>query len=403
MDIYLVGGAVRDQLLGLKVQERDYVVVGASPKEMLAQGFTPVGKDFPVFLHPNSHEEYALARTEAKVAQGYKGFVFHAHPDISLEEDLSRRDLTINAMAQTPEGVLIDPYGGQQDLQQRVLRHVSPAFVEDPVRVLRLARFCAQLKHLGFHIAPETLALATALRRSGELDALVAERVWQETQKALACQHPEEFFITLRQCGGLAVLFPDLEALFGIPSEISPQHYMDSGNHALLSLSKASTHYAAPEIRFAALCHSLGKACLPPNTWPQLSGYVDASLAPLKRLCDRYKVSQEYRDIATMTAKHHQTIQKAKSLSASSLLDLLAATDSVRRPERFLMVVQASESCLIDQASPLHLTEFFTPLIDAVKATKAPSRDTVQTLPSIKEAMHAARLAALERALARQP
>lgn len=399
MDIYLVGGAVRDQLLGLDVQERDYVVVGSSPEEMLEQGFTPVGKDFPVFLHPDSKEEYALARTEAKISKGYKGFVFHTHPDVSLEEDLSRRDLTINAMAQTADGVIIDPYGGQRDMQQRVLRHVSPAFVEDPVRVLRLARFCAQFKHLDFHIAPETLALATALRRSGELDSLVAERVWQETQKALACAHPEEFFITLRQCGGLAILFPDLEALFGIPSEISAQHYIDSGNHALLCLSNASARCEIPEIRFAALCHALGKACLPPDAWPQLAGYAQASAAPLQRLCDHYKVSQDYRDIAMLTAKHHQTIQRARCLPATELLDLLAATDSVRRPERFLMVVQAAEACLTDQTQPLQLTEFFKPLIEAVKTTKAPSRANTDSLPSIKEAMHAARLAAIKNVL----
>jgi tRNA nucleotidyltransferase (CCA-adding enzyme) len=242
------------------------------------------------------------------------------------------------------------------------------------------------------------------LRRSGELDALVAERVWQETQKALACPHPEEFFITLRQCGGLTVLFPEIEALFGVPSEISPQHYMDSGHHALLSLSNASSHYAAPEIRFAALCHSLGKACLPPETWPQLRGYVAASMAPLKRLCDRYKVSQEYRDIAVLTAKHHLSIQHAASMPAAAILDLLAATDSLRRPQRFLLTVQASEACLTDVAHPLHLTDFFMPLIDAVKTAKAPNRDMTDSVPSIKEAMYHARLQAIEQALAsRQP
>ncbi len=400
MDIYLVGGAVRDRLLGLPIKERDYVVVDSNPEEMLDLGYTPVGKDFPVFLHPQSHEEYALARTETKIARGYQGFSFHTGPDITLEEDLSRRDLTINAMAETAEGLVIDPYGGQVDLEQGILRHVSPAFVEDPVRVLRLARFAAQFKHLGFSIAPETLKLATALQRAGELNALVPERVWQETQKALGEAHPEEFFRTLRHCGALAILFPELEALFGIPSQLSPTHYIDSGSHALLSLNNACLVSSDPEIRFAALCHSLGKACLTPNNWPAQNDTATASLIPLQQVCDRYKVSAQYRDIALLTAKYHALIQSAKTLAPEALLALLAATDSLRRPERFLAAVAAAEACLIQPDSTLNLVEFFKPLIKAVKTAKPTATITHKTIPAVKDAMLAARLEALRRVLA---
>lgn len=399
MDIYLVGGAVRDQLLGLPVKERDYVVVGSSPEELSAQGFIPVGRDFPVFLHPNTKEEYALARTERKTTRGYKGFSFRTDPNISLEEDLRRRDLTINAMAQASDGLLIDPYGGQNDLERRLLRHVSPAFVEDPVRVLRLARFSAQFKHLDFHIAPETLALATALQRSGELSALTPERVWKETQKALLETHADEYFKSLRACGGLAILFPELEALFGIPSQIAAQHFMDSGTHALLCLNNACRSNTSPEVRFAALCHSLGKACLPPSSWPELSGYPDATLAPLQNVCSRYKMGQSYRDVAFLTAKYHRVIQRGRALKASEVLDLLAATDSLRRPERFLATVQAAEACLIDAQQAPHLVDFFQPLIDAVRTTKLTDTQLKHSVSSLKEAMYNARLEAITRIL----
>ena len=399
MDIYLVGGAVRDRLLGLPVKERDFVVVDSSPEEMLALGFTPIGKDFPVFLHPDTKEEYALARTETKVAHGYQGFQFHTAPSITLEEDLSRRDLTINAMAETPEGLLIDPFGGQKDLTNRILRHVSPAFVEDPVRVLRLARFAAQFKHLGFTIAPETLKLATALQRAGELNALVPERVWQETQKALREAHPEEFFSVLKSCGGLAILFPELEALFGIPSQLSPTHFMDSGAHALLSLSNACLLSNEPEIRFGALCHTLGKACLPPVAWPELIGYPEAAHTPLNQLCDRYKMGARFRDIALLTAKYHPVIQNAKSAQPKTLLELLANTDALRRPERFLAAVLAAEAGLIQNHAPLNLVDFFKPLIDVVKTAKPTGVLLNQTVPALKDAMFDARLNALKKAL----
>lgn len=397
MEIYLVGGAIRNRLLGLAIHERDYVVVGATPEEMAANGFTPVGKDFPVFLHPTTKEEYALARTESKTGRGYKGFVFHTDPSISLEQDLLRRDFTINAMAQTEEGMLIDPYGGQQDIERRVIRHVSPAFVEDPVRVLRLARFSAQLKPLGFRIAPETLALATALQRSGELDALTPERVWQETQKALKAPHAEEYFQVLRQCGALSLLFPPLEALFGVPSQIAPKHFMDSGTHALQCLHHACQLQLPPEGRFAALCHSLGKACLPPSTWPELAGYEHLATEPLQQLAKRYKIPQDYRDSALLTAKYHLSIQQAPTLQAEILLDLLAAMDALRRPERFFTVVQASEACLIDQRQALSLTAFFQPLIEAVRGAKLTANHS--SVASVKEAMQQIRLQAIKAVL----
>ncbi|MGL5697276.1 MAG: multifunctional CCA addition/repair protein, partial [Plesiomonas shigelloides] len=268
MQTYLVGGAVRDQLLGLNVTERDWVVVGATPEQLLAQGYQQVGRDFPVFLHPRTHEEYALARTERKQGQGYTGFVCHAAPDVTLEQDLLRRDLTINAIAQAEDGSLTDPYGGQQDLRDRWLRHVSPAFSEDPLRVLRVARFAARFAHLGFRVAPETLALMQQISTSGELTHLTAERVWKETEKALNSAAPDVYFAVLRACGALTVLFPELDNLFGVPAPEKWHPEIDSGIHTLMALQQAAQRAYGPEVRFAVLCHDFGKALTPPQFWP---------------------------------------------------------------------------------------------------------------------------------------
>ena len=295
MKTYLVGGAVRDTLLGLEVKERDWVVVGETPESMVARGFRPVGKDFPVFLHPVTREEYALARTERKTAPGYRGFAVHAEPDITLEQDLLRRDLTINAMASAESGEIVDPYGGLRDLDARLLRHVSPAFSEDPVRILRLARFAARFAPLGFTVAEETRELMRAMVTAGEVDALVPERVFAELAKALVEPVPMAFFEVLRSCGALARLFPEIEALFGVPQP--PEHHpeIDTGVHTLLVLEQAATLSADPAVRFAALTHDLGKALTPPERWPRHWGHEKLGLPALETLCDRLKVPNAYR------------------------------------------------------------------------------------------------------------
>ena len=344
MKSYLVGGAVRDRLLGRPVEERDWVVVGATPESLRALGFKSVGKDFPVFLHPDTREEYALARTERKTAPGYHGFVFHAEPDVTLEQDLLRRDLTINAMAEDAEGRLIDPYGGLRDLEQRRLRHVSPAFSEDPVRILRLARFAARFAPLGFTVAEETLSLMRGMVAAGEVDALVPERVFAELAKALAEERPSPFFEVLRACGALARLFPEIEALFGVPQP--PQHHpeIDTGLHTLLVLDQAARLSTDPAVRFAALTHDLGKALTDPAGWPRHYGHEKLGLPALERLCDRLKAPNAYRKLAERVMRYHGHAHKARELRPGTLVDLLQRLDAFRQKdalESFLLACEA--------------------------------------------------------------
>ncbi|GMQ96590.1 MAG: multifunctional CCA addition/repair protein [Gammaproteobacteria bacterium] len=335
MDAYLVGGAVRDECLGLPVKERDYVVVGATPNEMIAHGFKPVGADFPVFLHPESKAEYALARTERKTAPGYRGFVFHTDPAVTLEEDLKRRDLTINAMARRANGSLVDPYGGQADIERRLLRHVSTAFVEDPVRILRVARFAARFVHLGFTVAPETQALMQQMVADGEVNALVPERVWSELSKGLLEPSPQEFFSVLKACGALAVLFPEIERLYGVPQPANYHPEIDCGIHTLMVLEQAALLTTDPVIRFAALVHDLGKGTTPTNILPRHHGHEARSVELINALCDRYKAPREYRELAVVTARWHSHVHKVRELKPSTLLDALEGADAFRRPDRF--------------------------------------------------------------------
>lgn len=341
---YLVGGAVRDRLLGLPVRERDWVVVGSTVKHMLNLGFRQVGKDFPVFLDPDSGEEYALARTERKTAAGYHGFRVHASPEITLEEDLLRRDLTINAIAEAADGTLIDPYGGQQDLENRLLRHVSPAFIEDPVRILRVARFAAQLAPLGFRMADETLTLMQTMVATGEIDALVPERIWQEVVRALAAPAPEQFFETLRACGALSKLIPELDRLWGVPQPYQWHPEIDTGVHTMLVLKQATLLSAEPMVRFAALTHDLGKGLTPQDEWPSHRGHENRGVKPINDLCARLKVPNQFRDLALMTAREHGNAHKALKLRATTVLKLLENIDAFRRPQRFEHFLLACEA-----------------------------------------------------------
>ncbi len=344
MQVYLVGGAVRDALLGRDVRERDWVVVGATPEQLQAQGYTPVGRDFPVFLHPETHEEYALARTERKTAPGYHGFAFHSTPDVTLKADLARRDLTINAMAQAVDGTLIDPYGGQADLEQRLLRHVSPAFAEDPVRILRLARFAARFAPLGFTVAPATQTLMRDMVQAGEVDALVPERVWQELAKALAEPTPAMFFRVLRDCGALGVLFPELEALFGVPQPAVHHPEIDTGVHTLMVVDQAARLSEDPVVRFAALVHDLGKGLTPPAKWPSHPGHEAAGVALVDGLCDRLKVPNNMRELGRLTSRYHLHCHRVESLRPRTILATLGALDAFRRPQRLEQFLLACEA-----------------------------------------------------------
>jgi len=335
VQIYQVGGAVRDKLLGLAVQDHDWVVVGTTPEEMLSQGYKQVGRDFPVFLHPKTHEEYALARTERKTGPGYTGFDVHAAADVSLEEDLIRRDLTINAIAMTKDGQFIDPFNGQQDLAHKILRHVSPAFAEDPVRILRLARFYARFAPQGFTIADETLTLMQQMVNSGEVNALVSERVWQESQRALAEQQPRAFFEALRDCGALARIFPELDALFGVPQTEIHHPEIDTGIHTLMVLDQACQLSPEPRVRFAALLHDLGKGTTPKQEWPRHIGHEARSSPLVRQLCQRLRVPNDFRDLALLAAQYHTHCHRAAELRASTMLETLQALDALRRPERF--------------------------------------------------------------------
>lgn len=341
MEIFQVGGSVRDELLGRKVVDRDWVVVGARAQELVDLGFRPVGKDFPVFLHPETHEEYALARTERKSGRGYKGFVVHAAPEVTLEQDLARRDLTINAIAEDEAGALIDPYGGQRDLAEKTFRHVSDAFAEDPLRILRVARFAARFTD--FSVAAETRALMRQMVDAGEIDALVPERVWQEIARGLMEAQPSRMFGVLRDCGALARLFPEIDRLFGVPQP--PQHHpeIDTGVHVMLVVDWAAAHGYSLPVRFAALTHDLGKGVTPPEFWPKHHGHEAKSVDLVRDLCARVRVPADCRDLALLVARDHGNVHRALELRAATVVELLERVDAFRRPERFGEFLAACE------------------------------------------------------------
>lgn len=345
MKSYLVGGAVRDQLLNIASKDKDWVVVGGTPQKMQALGYKQVGADFPVFLHPKTQQEYALARTERKQGQGYQGFAVHFSDDVTLEEDLIRRDLTINAMAQCADGTLIDPFNGQQDLHNKKLRHVSSAFSEDPLRVLRVARFAARFHHLGFSIAPETLQLMQNMSRSGELSHLTAERVWVETERALQEASPWIYFSVLKQCAALAVCFPELDALFGVPQPKQHHPEIDTGRHSLMVLEQASLLSTEPVVRFAALLHDLGKALTPQENWPKHIKHEVLGLAPINEMCDRLRIPNAFRELSLKTCEFHTQVHRAFELKAGTIWKLLRRCDALRKPQRFHDMLSA---CMAD-------------------------------------------------------
>lgn len=344
MEAYLVGGCVRDALLGLPIKDRDWVVVGATPREMEQLGYKAVGKDFPVFLHPQSKEEYALARTERKTAPGYTGFEFHAATDMTLEQDLMRRDLTINAIAQREDGKLVDPFHGQQDLQNRLLRHVSPAFVEDPVRILRVARFAARYASLNFTVASDTMQLMQTMVNNGEVDALVPERVWQETERALAEATPSRYFEILRECGALARIFPEIDRLYGVPQPVEHHPEVDTGVHTMMVLQQAVRLSDDTRVRFAALTHDLGKGITPKEEWPRHIEHEAKGVPLVAELCKRLRVPRDYRELAELVARYHLHFHRAKELRANTILKLIQSLDGFRRPERFAMFLLACEA-----------------------------------------------------------
>jgi tRNA nucleotidyltransferase (CCA-adding enzyme) len=348
MQTYLVGGAVRDKLLGIPVKDRDWVVVGATPEEMLSQGFKAVGKDFPVFLHPETKEEYALARTERKSGKGYKGFTFHTSPDVTLEEDLQRRDLTINAIAEDESGKLIDPYNGEADIKQGLLRHVSDAFIEDPLRVLRIARFAATL---GFKIAPETSRLLKEISATDELETLVPERVWTELEKALSGKYPARFILVLRSCNALVKLFPEIEALFGIPQPKEHHPEIDTGLHTIMSLNQAVRLSDDPQIRFAALVHDLGKATTAKDVLPSHHGHEARGVKIIDNLCKRYRIPNKYKELASCVSKHHLDCHRIQEMKPTTILKKLEQLDAFRRPERFQQFLIACEADARGRAS----------------------------------------------------
>ena len=402
MQVFGVGGAVRDRLLGLPVSDHDWVVVGASIDEMLAAGYTAVGRDFPVFLHPQTKDEYALARTERKSAPGYRGFTVHAEPTVTLEEDLARRDLTINAIAQASDGTLIDPFGGQRDLRAGVLRHVSAAFAEDPVRILRLARFAARWP--GFQVAAETLALCAQMVAAGEVDALVAERVWQELARGLMEVQPSRMFAVLRDCGALARVMPEVNRLWGVPQP--PEHHpeIDTGVHLLMVLDCAAQHNAPLPVRWACLVHDLGKGTTPPTEWPRHTAHEARSVKLADALAERLRVPGECRELGAVVAREHSNIHRSQALGAAATLRLLERCDALRRPERFALALWA---CECDARGRLGLNEAPYPQrphlaaalqrVQAVDASAAAAQAIERGIsgPAIGEAVRSAREQAL--------
>jgi tRNA nucleotidyltransferase (CCA-adding enzyme) len=404
MKVYAVGGCVRDALLGRPVADRDWVVVGATPQQMLDAGYTPVGRDFPVFLHPQTHQEYALARTERKTAPGYHGFDFHAAPDVTLEDDLARRDLTINAMAQADDGTLIDPHGGQRDLAARILRHVSPAFAEDPVRILRLARFAARFAD--FTVAPETLALMRQMVAAGEVDALVPERVWQELARGLMEDAPARMLTVLRDCGALARLLPELDRLWGVPQRADYHPEVDTGMHMLLVIDMSARLQAALPARWAALLHDLGKGSTPAEVLPKHIGHEMRSVDLARRVCDRLKVPADCRDAALLAAREHGNIHRSLDFDAAALLRLLERCDALRRP---MLLDHVLDACEADYRGRTGLEDRPYPQRDRLRAALAAARavdagavvaqlDGEKSGERIAQAVHAARVAAIRSA-----
>ena len=332
MKIYLVGGSVRDELLGIPVQDHDYVVVGATPEQMAQLGYRPVGKDFPVFLHPQTHEQYALARTERKISRGYKGFEVFTSSEVTLQEDLARRDLTINAIAKDPDGNIIDPFNGVADLEAGMLRHISPAFSEDPVRILRTARFAARF---GFRIAPETLSLMNEMVHNGEVDALVPERVWQEIARGLMEQHPSRMFYALRECSALARILPEVDVLFGVPQPAHAHPEIDTGVHIMMAIDYAASKNYSLQVRFATLTHDLGKGTTPPDEWPRHVGHEQRSVELVKNLCERIRVPKDERSLALLVAQFHGDVHRAEALKPATIANMLQAVDAYRKPDRF--------------------------------------------------------------------
>jgi tRNA nucleotidyltransferase (CCA-adding enzyme) len=402
MDIYLVGGAVRDRLLGRPHVERDFVVVGATPDQLVARGYRPVGKDFPVFLHPDSGEQYALARTERKTGRGYYGFATHFSPDVTLEQDLSRRDLTINAMAMAESGEIVDPYGGRRDLEARVLRHVSPAFVEDPLRVLRVARFAARFAPLGFTVAPETIALMRGIVTSGEMSALVPERVWVETERALGEASPVTYFEVLRSCGALAAVFPEVDALYGVPQPAEWHPEIDTGVHTMQVLDVAAGLSPDTTVRFAALVHDVGKGLTPREQWPRHIGHEDRGARLIEGLATRLRIPNEHRELGVMVARLHGRAHRAGEQRAGTLLELLDLTDAFRRGERFERFLLACEADARGRGPDLRAQPYPAgPLLRAARAAAANVRLPQEVLalepgPVIAARLREARIRAID-------
>ena len=410
MKSYIVGGAVRDALLNQPVNDRDWVVVGATPSEMRALGFTPVGADFPVFLHPDTKEQYALARTERKTAAGYHGFSFHAAPDVTLEEDLRRRDLTINAMARAADGTLIDPHGGQRDLAEKVLRHVGPAFAEDPVRILRLARFAARFTE--FTVAPETTALMRRMVEQGEVDALVPERVWQELARGLMEAQPSRLFEVLRSCGALALLLPEVDRLWGVPQRADHHPEVDTGVHLMMVLDMAARLNVSLSVRFACLGHDLGKGTTPADLLPRHIGHEQRSVDLVRQICERLRVPVACRELAEAVAREHGNVHRSAAFDASAVMRLLERCDALRRPERFAELLLA---CECDARGRLGLGEAAYPprarlaraLVGAIGVETAPLAAECAARgmkgPAIGATIHAARVAAVAAKLSPLP
>ena len=407
MKTYLVGGAVRDHLLNIPVKDNDWVVVGSTPEEMISNDYKQVGADFPVFLHPKTQEEYALARTERKSGKGYQGFSVDFGKEVTLEDDLTRRDLTINAMAQDELGNIIDPYNGQQDLSNKILRHVSPAFNEDPLRVLRVARFAARFHHLGFTVADETLQLMKALSQSGELELLTPERVWVETERALSEKSPWIYFDILKQCGALQVCFTELDALFGVPQPEKHHPEIDTGIHSLLSLEQASSLSSDTDLRFAALMHDLGKAKTKQEDWPKHFGHEKLGIKPIQKLCKRLKIPNKHKELALKTCEFHTHIHRAFELKASTVFKVFKQTDALRKPERFNKILLASKADARGrtgfESTPYKQMDYLSALFDAANSidAKAISASGLPG-PEIGKAIEDARIAAIQEAMPQQ-
>jgi tRNA nucleotidyltransferase (CCA-adding enzyme) len=401
MDIFLVGGAVRDRLLGRPYTEHDYVVVGAVPDDLLALGYRPVGKDFPVFLHPRTGAQYALARTERKTGPGYYGFATRFSPDVTLEEDLARRDLTINAMAERADGTVVDPYGGRRDLAARVLRHVSPAFVEDPLRVLRVARFAARFAPLGFTVADETLELMRQIAADGEMRALVPERVWVETERALGEDTPAVYIEVLRRCGALVEVLPEVDALFGVPQPPKWHPEIDTGVHTLQVLEVAAGLSRDTTVRFAALVHDVGKGLTPRDQWPGHIGHEAAGARLIEKLSERLRIPTEHRDLAVLVARHHARVHRVGEQRPGTVLELLELADAFRRGERFERFLLACEADARGRgpdlrAAPYPQAALLRRALAATGAVKLPPEVLEKDKgPIIAERLRAARIAAI--------